>query len=214
MMRQFSVFGFLLRKEFLQIRRNRMIMAVMLIMPVIQLIILANAADYEIRNIKLHVVDEAQSEMSGRMRARFEASPYFTLKSTSIALEPAMELIRANDVDIIVRLPHDLEARRFNSEPFSVQLLVNAINSAKAGLSVNYASAILQGFQGEVIVREVGLNRQAMRFGCASDLGLSLQPGPELSDVHGARYHRDPGYDGRDVFECIEHCAREGNRND
>ena len=46
-----KVLRFLIRKEFLQIFRNKGMLPVIFVMPVIQLVILSNAADFEIRNI-------------------------------------------------------------------------------------------------------------------------------------------------------------------
>ena len=56
--------GFLLQKEFLQIFRTRSMVMIIFVMPVIQLLILSNAVTYEIKNIKLHVIDLDQSAQS------------------------------------------------------------------------------------------------------------------------------------------------------
>ena len=58
---------FILRKEFRQIFRDPGILRVILIMPVIQLLILPWAADFEIKNIKLAVVDHDHSEYSRQL---------------------------------------------------------------------------------------------------------------------------------------------------
>ena len=70
---------FILRKEFRQIFRDPGILRVILIMPVIQLLILPWAADYEIKNIKLAVVDHDHSEYSRQLRNKITSSGYFIL---------------------------------------------------------------------------------------------------------------------------------------
>ena len=52
---------FILEKEFRQILRDPSVLRIMLIMPVIQLIVLPMAADYEIKNIRLVVFDHDKS---------------------------------------------------------------------------------------------------------------------------------------------------------
>ena len=52
---------FLLQKEFRQIFRNKAIVAMILVMPVVQLLILPLAANYEVKNINLAVVDNDHS---------------------------------------------------------------------------------------------------------------------------------------------------------
>ena len=48
--------GFLLRKEFRQVRRDRVMLFQIFAIPLIQLLVLANAATFEIRNTRMHVV--------------------------------------------------------------------------------------------------------------------------------------------------------------
>ena len=49
---------FLVRKEFLQIFRDRTTVVQIFLIPVVQLLVLANAATYDVKRIRLMVVDE------------------------------------------------------------------------------------------------------------------------------------------------------------
>jgi ABC-2 type transport system permease protein len=51
----------IIKKEFLQIFRNRMMLPIIFVMPLVQLILLSYAATLEIRSIDLYVVDLDQS---------------------------------------------------------------------------------------------------------------------------------------------------------
>ncbi len=55
---------FLLQKEFRQIFRNKIILAMILVVPAIQLMILPLAADYEVKNINISIVDNDHSSYS------------------------------------------------------------------------------------------------------------------------------------------------------
>ena len=70
---------FLLQKEFKQIFRDPGILRVILIMPIIQLLILPWAADFEIKKIKLAVVDHDHSEYSRQLINKITSSGYFVL---------------------------------------------------------------------------------------------------------------------------------------
>ena len=65
------ILKFLLRKEFLQIFRNKLILRMIFALPVIQLILLPYAATYEIKNITLSVVDHDHSEYSRKLINKF-----------------------------------------------------------------------------------------------------------------------------------------------
>ena len=61
---------FLLEKEFRQILRNRQIIRILIIAPVIQLTLLPLAADYSVKNISIAVVDNDHSTFSQKMIAK------------------------------------------------------------------------------------------------------------------------------------------------
>ena len=55
---------YLLHKEFLQIFRDRFMVAQLMLMPIIQLLLLGNAATFEVKTARMYVVDRDHSEMS------------------------------------------------------------------------------------------------------------------------------------------------------
>ena len=55
---------YLLEKEFKQIRRDRFMPKIIFIIPIMQLIILPFAANFEMRNINLSIVDNDHSVTS------------------------------------------------------------------------------------------------------------------------------------------------------
>ena len=58
---------FLLRKEFRQIFRNKSLLPVIFVMPIIQLLIMPLAADYEVKNINISIVDHDHSPYSQKL---------------------------------------------------------------------------------------------------------------------------------------------------
>ena len=55
---------FLLRKEFLQIRRDTAMLRLLVLVPIVQLLVLASAATFEIRQARVYLVDEDLSSAS------------------------------------------------------------------------------------------------------------------------------------------------------
>ena len=74
---------FLLKKEFLQISRNKLIIRMIFVLPIVQLIILPNAANYEMKNINMSIVDHDHSEYSRQLINKFTSSGYFQLTNVS-----------------------------------------------------------------------------------------------------------------------------------
>src|SRR4030095_5792786 len=96
---------FLLQKEFRQIFRDPGILRIIFILPVIQLLILPWAADYEIKNIKLAVVDHDHSDYSRKLVEKITASGYFILTDYASSYNNAMRQIEHDRADIILEIP-------------------------------------------------------------------------------------------------------------
>ena len=84
---------FLLQKEFRQIFRDPAIIRVIFMMPSIQLLILPWAADYEIKNIHLAVVDHDHSTYAQQLISKITASGYFQLDQYTASYNDALHEI-------------------------------------------------------------------------------------------------------------------------
>lgn len=142
---------FLLRKEFLQIFRNRVIVAMIFVMPIIQLLILANAANYEVRNLKLQVIDQDHSSWSRQLVGHFTASPYFNLTGMVASAKKGITAIEADEADLVLHIPSGFERALRREETASVHLNINAINGVKAGLASSYAQTIILDLHQEIM---------------------------------------------------------------
>lgn len=150
---------FLLQKEFRQILRDPGILAVIFIMPTIQLLILPWAADYEIKNIKLAVVDHDHSDYSRQLVNKVTASGYFILTEYTSSYENAMQRIEHDKADIILEIPPSFEKNLVKEDEAKLFLAVNAINGVKGGLGSAYLRRIIQDYNGEVRLQWIQLPR-------------------------------------------------------
>jgi len=147
---------FLLQKEFKQILRNTVILRLIFIAPILQLLVLAFAVDYEIKNIKLFVVDQDRSQFSDLLFSQFNASEYFVIEDYSLTIEDAKEAIHRGKCDLVVNIPPDFEQDLYRNSNAGIQLIANAIDGTKASLSTNYASAIILDFN-QILIEQYGI---------------------------------------------------------
>lgn len=140
----------ILRKEFRQIFRHRVMLPLIFIMPVIQLLILSNAADYEVKNIYLYVIDRDQSSTSRRLVGHFQASDHFELVGSSFREAEGFAHLQDNTADLVLEIPADFERQLRRDDASSLHLSINAINGTKAGLANGYAMAIIQQFNNDL----------------------------------------------------------------
>jgi ABC-2 type transport system permease protein len=141
---------FLLQKEFRQIFRDPGILRVIFILPVIQLLILPWAADYEIKNIKLAVADHDHSEYSRQLINKITASGYFILTDYTNSYNNAMQQVERDKADLILEIPASFERELIKEDEAKLFVAVNAINGVKAGLGSSYLRTIIQDYNGQV----------------------------------------------------------------
>ena len=137
---------FLLKKEFRQIFRNKSILAVIFVMPVVQLIVLPLAASYEIKNINLAVVDHDHSSFSRKLIQDVTSSNYFRIQYYGENYNEAYEILEKENADLILEIPPKFEKNIVRESQNKVLVAINAINGTKAGLSGVYLSQILQDY--------------------------------------------------------------------
>ncbi|SDK59089.1 ABC-2 type transport system permease protein [Catalinimonas alkaloidigena] len=158
---------FILEKEFRQLRRNRTLLALLLVAPLVQLLLLSYAANYEIENLNLTVVDQDHSPEARRLINKFQYTPYFRLVEARPSVAAAEQDLLENRADLVLVIPPHFERNLVRERQGQVQVLVNAINNVKAGLANGYAQAIVQAYQAEV---------QPARVQVASPKGLEVVP--------------------------------------
>lgn len=145
----------ILKKEFLQIFRNKSMLPMIFVMPIIQLLILSNAATYEIKNINYCLVDLDQSAFSRDLAERFRQNGYFILNGNKFSTNEAIEGFNTNQWKLILHIPKDFEKDFRREGKSKVQLLINAEDGAAAGLINNYSSNIIQQFNQDVITEYI-----------------------------------------------------------
>ena len=137
---------YLLEKEFKQLLRNPILPRLLLAFPCIILLVLPWAANFEIKNINLSVVDNDRSPYSTRLVQKVASSEYFRLVDVSRSYEEAMESIEEGDADIILEIPPHFERDLLKSGVAKVLIAANTVNGTKGGLGSSYLGGIINDY--------------------------------------------------------------------
>jgi ABC-2 type transport system permease protein len=141
---------FLLEKEFRQVFRDPAILRMMFIMPVIQLILLPLAANYEVKHVKLTVVDHDRSPYTRRLVEKVRASGYFILTGYQISFDKAQRQVELDEADIILEIPARFEQELVRENETTMFMAVNAINGAKANIGASYLQQMIRDYNQEI----------------------------------------------------------------
>ena len=151
-----KIIFFILQKEFLQIFRNKTMLPMILVLPIVQLLVLTYAVTFEMKEIRMYVVDNDHSSMSQKLISKFEGSPFYTIEGYSFSVNDAEKALLSDKADIILNIPTGFEKKLFRENQSKLQFIVNAINANVAALSNAYSSMVLSDFNSNIISEMIG----------------------------------------------------------
>lgn len=137
---------FLIQKEFIQVFRDKTLLPLIFVMPLLQLLILVYAADLNIKNIEYAVFDEDNSRFSRELQDKYLNSPFFLHEAQLYSQDEVDNELRSAGVDMVIHIPRGFEESLLRSEPVDVQFLIDGINGTSAVIIANYAQNILFDF--------------------------------------------------------------------
>lgn len=100
---------YLIEKEFKQLFRNSFLPKLIFIFPCMIMILMPWAANLEIKNINLNIVDNDHSVVSRRLVDKIGASTYFRLTALPDTYDEALLGVEKGTADVILEIPHDFE---------------------------------------------------------------------------------------------------------
>jgi ABC-2 type transport system permease protein len=163
---------YLVRKEFLQIFRDRTTVLQIFLIPVVQLLVLSNAATFDVKRVRMLVVDEDRTTVSSGLVQRLQAGRQFEVvryEPTEAGIEHAL---LDREVTAVLHIPRRFEEDLVREGRGPVQLILNAEEGATAGIVQSNANAILSSYAREL---ESSLPGRPERPARAAPLDLRTQ---------------------------------------
>ncbi|MEX0602828.1 MAG: ABC transporter permease [Bacteroidota bacterium] len=145
----------LMIKEFLQIRRDRRMLPLIVIAPILQVIILGYAATVDVKNIKLAVYNADRSAESRNYIERFTNSGYFTIVGFADHPDELDRYLDETRATLALSIPHDFGRSVGSGKPVQIQLLADGADANTANLSLNYAARITAGYAQEIMAAQL-----------------------------------------------------------
>src|SRR5258708_3780116 len=125
----------MLQKEFRQIFRNKAMLPIIFVMPIVQLLVLSNCATFEIKHIQLHIIDLDNSSTSRGLVSRFRGSDHFEIMNYSLSEKTANDDVLFGKADVILNIPLNFEKNLIKEKSGKVEIIINAIDGAAAGVA-------------------------------------------------------------------------------
>lgn len=127
----------MIRKEFIQMRRDKTTLAMMVGIPLIQLILFGFAINLNPRNLPTAIVGDDYSTIARRVLVGMENSTYFKFVEPAVSEEKANQLLKTGKVQFVVNFPPNFSKHVVRGEKPEVLLEVDATDPAAIGRAIS-----------------------------------------------------------------------------
>lgn len=158
-------------KEFIQIKRDRRTLAMIIAIPVVWLIMFGYAADFNVRHLKLIIQNNSDSRVAQVLVAAFEKSESFKIVGSDLRSEDEIrDYLRLDKADLALLIPEGFGGPSGDS---TLKVLVDGADFFSAQSAAGLIQKVLQGAQEELQAELIRSNAAAVK-----DRLIALLPAP------------------------------------
>jgi ABC-2 type transport system permease protein len=144
--------GLILWKEFRQFRRDRLLLPLVLVMPVLQLIMFGYVVSADITDVTTAIVDHDRTPLSRELAQSLEGSGYFEIvirPDDERALRPLMD---RGTVQVAIVIPEGTSRRFSEGQHAEIGVVVDGSDSRISSVAGGYAARVLASFNERQLV--------------------------------------------------------------
>jgi len=130
----------MLRKEFIQMRRDRLTFALMIGIPIIQLILFGYAIRMEVRNLPTVVLDESRSAESRSLISVMEQTQNFRIAGWAVSRKEVRDWIETGRARAAIVIPPEFEKDIKRHRTAHAQVIVDAADPLASSAAIGGAA--------------------------------------------------------------------------
>jgi len=143
-MKQFLIF---IRKEFLQVFRDRKTLLMLFGLPVIQILLFGFALSNEVKNSEIIVIDYARDILSQQLTDKIAASKYFSVTKSALSHSDIEEAFKGGKIKLAIIFPANFYTDLIHLNKAQVQVIVDASDPNAATTLIDYISFIIRDYE-------------------------------------------------------------------
>jgi ABC-2 type transport system permease protein len=141
----------MVRKEFIQLFRDRKNRPILILAPLIQLLVFGYVVNYDIKDIRVVLIDQARTAESRLMTDAFTAGRIFRITHLPADHGELENLLLRGQIDLGIKIPPDFSGRIRRGETADVQILADGVMSNMASVRIAYTTMVLDRLNTELI---------------------------------------------------------------
>lgn len=132
----------LVTKEFIQVLRDRLTLAMLIFMPVGQLLIFGFAINTDVKHLQTAVLDQSRTQESRQMIQSFTSSNYFDIKLYAGNIIQVNRAVESGNAKVALVIPPDYARRLKTGRQTSIQVIVDATDNMSASSAMAAAQTL------------------------------------------------------------------------
>lgn len=124
-----------MKKELLQLRRDRLTFGMIVGIPVMQMLLFGFAINTDVRNLSAAVADQSQSHLSRQFIADLGQTQVLNLRYAVDTAKEIEDMLRAGEISVGLFIPADFERRALDTRRSAAQLLVDGVDPTILGVA-------------------------------------------------------------------------------
>lgn len=134
----------LIKKETIEIVRQKELLVLLFLAPLIQIIVLGYVVNTEIRNVPIHIIDSTHSRAAARLVDRIAASGLFRIVKTSAAAEDPRDILKTGEAKAVLLIRNRPGGNAAPLHQPEFQIVLDGVDSNTALISLGYINGLLK----------------------------------------------------------------------
>lgn len=151
----------IVKKEWIQLKRDKLTLILILFMPVLQLLATGLAIQKDLRDLPTVICDQSQSAESRELIDALRNSHYFMPKYNVESQQKILKTITAGKAQVGILIPNDYSKKLLKGDTADVRMVIDGSNGGAARLAINMGSLVISNISSEILQKKLNMLQSA-----------------------------------------------------
>jgi ABC-2 type transport system permease protein len=137
---------YLVKKEFIEILRQKELLPLLIIAPLIQIIILGYVVKTDIENIPVEIINLSTNQVSHQIVNRITSTPLFKVKNISYQAKDSVETLKRGEVKAVILFRDSLSKGESRMNYPEIQVMMDGVDSNTSSIAAGYFNGIVKKY--------------------------------------------------------------------
>jgi ABC-2 type transport system permease protein len=181
----------IVRKEFIQVLRDKKLRFFLIVPPLVQLLAYGYVVNFDIKHVRVAVFDQSHTMESRQLIDRFASNDWFNVKYFVKSQKELLDLIDRGDITMALWIQWDFATRMRQGKSGALQVIVDATDSNAALIVNRYAGTVIAKYNQDQLARRFA--RQGQKWVGRLSQPLDMEPRAWFNPNLISRYSMIPG---------------------